>query len=607
MKKAKEKEGLFSSLMNYAGKSKGQLFLSTALSVISVVAGLLPYYCIYQMIEAYLVNDLTTKIIVTWCVAALTAYLVKIVFFGLSTGLSHHAAYHILENLRLRVANQFLHASLGEVTGHSIGEIKNSIVDKIEDIEPPLAHMIPEGSGHLILPIVSWIALLTIDWRVAFASLVTVPLSLVCMILTFIISGKNIKKYNDSNAKMNSMIVEYVEGIEVIKAFGRAGKSYEKFSKAINDYRTFVIEWMSSTWVTMKLAFALFPSTLLGVLPVSLYLTSNGTINAAQAALSVMLAMSMVTSLAQLEVFANNMSKMKLTIEDLQQFLYMKPLPEPQEYAHLNGFDVKLENVRFSYTGDIEQEVLHGINVSIPQGSFTALVGPSGGGKSTVAKLISRFWDVTEGRIQIGGVDIREIPLSQLADLVSFVTQDNFLFRCSLLENIRLGNPEATDEQVKEAARQAQCEEFIKKLPEGYDTPAGEAGKRLSGGEKQRIAIARMILKNAPIVILDEATAFTDPENEDKIQHSIAALTKGKTLLVIAHRLSTIRQADTIIVLKGGQIVAMGKQEQLLETCPLYQKMWKAHIGAREWAVSSSLYNESDEMGEYAKEESAYV
>ena len=266
----------------------------------------------------------------------------------------------------------------------------------------------------------------------------------------------------------------------------------------------------------------------------------------------------------------------------------MKELSEPSERAAAVHTGIEIENVYFSYTDKREDEVLHGINLQLPEGSFTALVGPSGGGKSTVAKLIARFWDVTEGSIRIGGVDIREMPLSQLSEYVSFVTQDNFLFRCSLLENIRLGNPKATDEEVKAAARAAQCEEFIQKLPKGYDTPAGEAGKRLSGGEKQRIAIARMILKNAPVVILDEATAFTDPENEEKIQQSIAALAKGKTLLVIAHRLSTIKTADNIVVLENGTVKAQGRHDELLEKCPLYRDMWQAHIGAKNWAVSSA-------------------
>ena len=338
----------------------------------------------------------------------------------------------------------------------------------------------------------------------------------------------------------------------------------------------------------MKLSFALFPSTLIGTLPVALALANNGTISAPQAALAVMLSISMVGSLAKLEVFSENMRQVKCTVESLEEFLEMPELPEPEQRAELNGTDVVLQDVHFSYTGEQAEEVLHGINLALPAGSFTALVGPSGGGKSTVAKLIARFWDVTAGSITIGGVPIQEMPLSQLSELVSFVTQDNFLFRCSLLENIRLGNPNASDEAVKAAARAAQCEEFIQKLPQGYDTPAGEAGKRLSGGEKQRIAIARMMLKNAPIVILDEATAFTDPENENKIQQSIAALTKGKTLLVIAHRLSTIKDADHIVVLKNGAILAEGNQEELLAGCPLYYDMWQVHIGAKNWAVSSA-------------------
>lgn len=242
--------------------------------------------------------------------------------------------------------------------------------------------------------------------------------------------------------------------------------------------------------------------------------------------------------------------------------------------------------MRFSYTGDVKDEVLHGIDLNLPEDSFTALVGPSGGGKSTVAKLIVRFWDVTPGEITIGGVNVKDMPLKQLSEYVSFVTRENFLFRCSLLENIRLGNPNATDEEVKAAA--AQCEGFINRLPHGYDTPAGEAGKRLSGGEKQRIVIARMMLKNEPIVILDEATAFTDPENEDKIQRSIAALAKGKAPLLIAHRLSMIKSADNFVVLKNCQIISWGKQDELLEKCPLYKNMWLAHIGAKKWAVSSS-------------------
>lgn len=576
------------SLFAYAEGEQKRLILSVLLSIFSVMLGLLPFYCMYEIICLFVAGTATKAAVIKWCLLALEIYAGKIVTFSLSTGTSHSMAYHILEGLRLRLADRFLHAPLGNVQNRSIGEIKNMVVDKIENLEPPLAHMIPEGAGHIVLPVVSILALAVLDWRLALASLVTFPISFLCMGLTFQISGENFKKFDQSSNYMNSTIVEYIEGIEVIKAFGRAGVSYEKYAGAIHNFCTFVVKWLSSTFVTMKLSFALFPSTLIGTLPVALALANNGTISAPQAALAVMLSISMVGSLAKLEVFSENMRQVKCTVESLEEFLEMPELPEPEQRAELNGTDVVLQDVHFSYTGEQAEEVLHGINLALPAGSFTALVGPSGGGKSTVAKLIARFWDVTAGSITIGGVPIQEMPLSQLSELVSFVTQDNFLFRCSLLENIRLGNPNASDEAVKAAARAAQCEEFIQKLPQGYDTPAGEAGKRLSGGEKQRIAIARMMLKNAPIVILDEATAFTDPENENKIQQSIAALTKGKTLLVIAHRLSTIKDADHIVVLKNGAILAEGNQEELLADCPLYYDMWQAHIGAKNWAVSSA-------------------
>ena len=583
-----KKKSWMQALFAYAEGETRRLILSVVLSVASVTLGLAPFFCMYRLICLFVAGMATASAIVRWCLLALAAWAGKILLFSLSTGTSHAMAYTILEALRLRLADRFLHAPLGNVENHTIGEIKSMMVDKIENLEPPLAHMIPEGAGHAVLPIVSIIALLCIDWRLALASLVTFPLSFICMGLTFKISGKNFEKFDQSSNYMNSTIVEYIEGIEVIKAFGRAGVSYEKYAAAITDFRTFVVKWLTSTFATMKLSFALFPSTLIGTLPVALALANSGRITAPQAALAVMLSISMVGSLARLEVFSENMRQVKFTVEGLEEYLEMPELPEPAARAEVSHMDVELKNVRFSYPGDDKDEVLHGVDLKLPEGSFTALVGPSGGCKSTVAKLIARFWDVTDGAITIGGVNVRDLPLSQLSEYVSFVTQDNFLFRCSLLENIRLGNPQATDEEVRAAARAAQCEEFISKLPLGYDTPAGEAGKRLSGGEKQRIAIARMMLKNAPIVILDEATAFTDPENEDKIQRSIAALTKGKTLLVIAHRLSTIKNADNIVVLQNGRIAAEGTQEQLLENCPLYKSMWQAHIGAKNWAVSSA-------------------
>ena len=578
----------FSALLHYADRQKTKFIWAIVSSVLSVVSGLLPYYCFYRLLVQYMDGTLTSSSIWCWSAAALLFYAAKVLLFALSTGLSHQVAFHVLTGIRRRIADNFLKAPLGVVQKFSIGEIKNVLLDKTENIEPPLAHVVPEGAGHLVLPLVSLAALCCIDWRLALAALITLPGALICMMLTFKISGDSFQKYNESNAHMNSTIVEYVEGIEVIKAFGKAGVSYETYASSIQNFRKFVLAWMASTWITMKLAFALLPSTLLGTLPMSIWLAGRGSVTACEGCLAVMLSMSMVTSLARLEVYSESIRQMKETVEALQVYLDLECLPQVSTEAAVSNCEVRLQGVRFSYDPQ-GPEVLHGVSLDLPQNSFTALVGPSGSGKSTIAKLISRFWDVSAGSVTIGGVDIRDIPLAQLSRYVSFVAQDNFLFRCSILENIRMGNPNATDQEVKEAARLAQCTEFIEKLPNGWDTPAGEAGKRLSGGEKQRVAIARMLLKNAPIVILDEATAFTDPENEDKLQRSIAALTKGKTLLVIAHRLSTIAKADNIVVLENGAIVAQGTQQELLEECPLYQKMWKAHIGARQWAVGQEV------------------
>ncbi len=583
-KEEQRKGNWFGTMLSYAKGSGGKLSLSVIFSMISLSTGLVPFYCVYKVLDLYMAGNLDGAGVMRWSAIAAVMYLVKVTCFGISTGISHYVAFNVLEGMRLKVADLFLKAPLGEVYAHSIGEIKGIIVDKIEDIEPPLAHVVPEGAGHILLPVISFVALAMIDIRMALAALAAFPIGLVFMILTFVISGKNMTKYQEANAHMSSVIVEYVEGIEVIKAFGKSGTSYEKFAGSIKNYRDFVIEWMESTWFTMKMAFAFMPATLLGMVPVSTYLVSKGSITVSQMALGVMLAMSMVVSMAKLEIFSNGLRQMEYTVNEIQKLFDMKLLKEPEKEGKPDGYTIEMKKVHFTYDPE-EGEVPHGIDLVLKEGSFTALVGPSGGGKSTVAKLIARFWDITEGSIKIGGIDIRDMKITSLANLVSFVTQDNFLFSCSIMENIRLGNPKATDEEVKAAARAACCEEFIMKLPDGYDTSAGEAGKRLSGGERQRIAIARMMLKNAPIVILDEATAFTDPENETKIQESIANLTKGKTLLVIAHRLSTIRSADNIVLLNDGRIEASGDQNKLLNESPLYNRMWQAHIGARNWAA----------------------
>ena len=574
-------------LLSFAAPCRGKMAASVVLAILSVAGGFVPYLGVYQIIRLFLERQASWEGILFWCGVCLAGYAVKVAGYALSTMLAHVSAYTILEGLRLQAADRLMGAPLGEVDSRPIGAMKSTIVDRIEDIEPPLAHMIPELSSNILLPLVVVVAMFAIDWRMGLALLVTIPVALIPMAFGMRTYNKNYAAYMAANAHVNSVIVEYVEGIQVVKAFSQGERSYQKFANAVRSFRDFTMDWFRCTWASMNLCLSILPTTLLGTLPAGIALYQAEVLDPAQVTLCLMMALGIVTPLMSATAFINSMKSMQFAVKDTRELLDLPQLSQSEQDAPLEGCSIQLKDVSFSYGGSDGKDVLHHLDLTIPQGKFTALVGPSGGGKSTIARLVARFWDVTGGSITLGGRDIRALPLKQLSREISFVTQDNFLFDCSLRENIRLGRPGASDEEVFAAAKAAQCDEFIGRLEHGWDTAAGDAGKQLSGGERQRIAIARAILKDAPIVILDEATAFTDPENEDKIQRSIMALSKGKTLLVIAHRLSTIQNADQIVVLEKGQIVDRGVQSELLSHCPLYQALWAAHVGAKTWAVTS--------------------
>lgn len=581
-----QKDNWVKILFSFAAPCKGKMALSVFCAILSVAGGFIPFWAVYEILLAFINQNVTLNGILIWCLVGAAGYLLRVACHGISTILAHISAYTILEGIRLKIADRLMKAPLGEVMGRRIGYLKNIIMDKVEDLEPPLAHMIPELTSNLLLPVAIFIWMLVIDWRMGLAVLISPVLAMIPMFFLMRNYNSQYAAYMEANNHVNSIIIEYVEGIEVVKAFNQSTSSYEKFVNAVQSFKEFTLAWFKSTWKSMNLMMAIMPTTLLGVLPVGLLLVQNGSISPAELAMGIILSLSIVGPLMKATTFINEAKSMEYAVEAANELLNLPVLPDSGKIVSIPHNNIALKHVTFSYDGSEQNEVLHDVNLELPEGSFTALVGPSGGGKSTIARLIARFWDVTGGSITIGGKNVKELSIRQLSELVSFVTQDNFLFNCSLKENIRLGNPNATDEEVYAAAKAACCDEFIVRLDKGYDTPAGDAGKRLSGGEKQRIAIARAILKNAPIVILDEATAFTDPQNEDKIQKSIMALSKGKTLLVIAHRLSTIQNADQIVVLKKGRIVDCGKQEELLKRCPLYADMWKAHIGAKNWSVS---------------------
>ena len=574
-----------SIVFSFASQCRGKIVLSVLCAIISVIAGLIPYWSVYQIITLFIGGSPVMAEVWRWCWIGLGTYAIRFLFYGISTSLSHISAYTILENIRLALAQRLMKAPLGTVIGESVGKLKSVLVDRVETIELPLAHMIPECISNLLLPVAVFVYLVCIDWCMALAMLVTLPFVLIAFAMMMKNFNKLYADYMESNNYVNGVIVEYVEGIEVIKAFNQSSSSYEKFTKAVKSFKDYTLKWYQSSWKVMNFVSAVLPSTFLGTLPIGMYLYWDGSLTPQDLAMCLILSLGIVGPLMNFTTYVNETKAIEYAVHDVDELLHVEELPDTGKPVDMHSKDIQLQNVSFSYDKESGKQVLSHIDLKIPEGKFTALVGPSGGGKSTIARLIARFWDVNDGEITIGGVDIRSMPLAQLADIVSFVTQDNFLFNCSIKENIRLGNPDATDEEVYAAAKAACCDEFIHKLEQGYDTMAGDAGNRLSGGEKQRISIARMILKNAPIVILDEATASIDPENEHLIQQAISELTIGKTVIVIAHRLATIEHADQILVVDQGQVVQKGTHQQLVQQNGLYRRFITIREQAEGWSM----------------------
>ena len=585
-KESGKRESPYKGILRFAKEKKSQLSFAVVLSVLSSAFGVVPYIAVAVLLQKALENSLTTTWAILLPVIALCGYLLKHALDAKSTLCSHKVAYEIIKNIRIAIMKKMSKVSMGTIQEKSSGEFKQLVIDDAERLEGPLAHAIPEMTASILVPIFVILYLLVIDWRMALAALVSAILGNLIYYGMMFGRGEVMKEYMMSNANMNATIVEYVNGMEVIKAFNQTASSMGRFQSAVLKVRDITTKWYKHCWPFMSISQAILPSSIAFVLPVGMALISGGAVSLAELIVCILLSMAIVGSLQNFTEFWESFAVISEVQPRIQALLDMEELSEPAQPKRTDKADVQMKDVHFGY-GD--SEIIHGISFTAKAGSVTAFVGPSGSGKSTLAKLIARFWDVDAGAVLVGGIDIREMSLTDLTEKISYVSQDNFLFNMSLRDNIRIGKPEATDKEVEWAAAQAGCDEFISRFPQGYDTNAGDAGARLSGGERQRLAIARAILKNAPIVILDEATAFTDPENEDKLQRSIDKLTKGKTLIVIAHRLSTIMYADQILVLENGQITAQGTHEQLLTHSETYLDMWKAHISAMDWSMNQEV------------------
>ncbi len=573
--------GAIRQLFAFVGERNSKMRISILLAVLGEMFGIVPFLMVALLADELYRGTATIQRVLFFSGIAAICQLIKMLLTWRSSLMSHKISFTILKNIREAITDRMAKVPMGVMLETPTGTFKNLIVDNVAKLEDSMAHFMPELPSNIAAPLCSILLIFILDWRMGLASLITIPLGILFFAAMMRGYGPRMENYMRSANDMNSSLVEYVSGIQVIKAFNRSASSYGKYSKSVNYFHDSTMEWWSQCWFWNAAARAVLPSTLLGTLPVGAWLYMEGTLSLPVFLISLVVPLGFVAPLMKVSEAMEQVSMIKGNLEQVTAFLKTPELVRPSEPVSLGERTYQFEDVHFGYR---ETEVLHGISFQTRPGTMTAIVGPSGSGKSTIAKLMAGFWDVTSGSVRFGGQDIRQIPFEQLMGEISYVAQDNFLFDKSIRENIRMGNPAATDEEVEDAAKAANCHDFIMQLEQGYDTLAGDAGDRLSGGERQRITIARAMLKPSSVVILDEATAYADPENEALIQQAISKLVAGKTLIVVAHRLNTIRNADQILVVANGNIAGRGTQEELLRECPIYQKMWQDYAGTIEEA-----------------------
>ena len=573
--------GAIRQLFAFVGERNSKMRISILLAVLGEMFGIVPFLMVALLADELYRGTATIQRVLFFSGIAAICQLIKMLLTWRSSLMSHKISFTILKNIREAITDRMAKVPMGVMLETPTGTFKNLIVDNVAKLEDSMAHFMPELPSNIAAPLCSILLIFILDWRMGLASLITIPLGILFFAAMMRGYGPRMENYMRSANDMNSSLVEYVSGIQVIKAFNRSASSYGKYSKSVNYFHDSTMEWWSQCWFWNAAARAVLPSTLLGTLPVGAWLYMEGTLSLPVFLISLVVPLGFVAPLMKVSEAMEQVSMIKGNLEQVTAFLKTPELVRPSEPVSLGERTYQFEDVHFGYK---ETEVLHGISFQTRPGTMTAIVGPSGSGKSTIAKLMACFCDVTSGSVRFGGQDIRQIPFEQLMGEISYVAQDNFLFDKSIRENIRMGNPAATDEEVEDAAKAANCHDFIMQLEQGYDTLAGDAGDRLSGGERQRITIARAMLKPSSVVILDEATAYADPENEALIQQAISKLVAGKTLIVVAHRLNTIRNADQILVVANGNIAGRGTQEELLRECPIYQKMWQDYAGTIEEA-----------------------
>ena len=561
-------------------KEHGKLIAAVVLAVLGVACGMAPYFAAAKIIVLLLAGETTFSAYLPWLLTALGGFLIRTVIYNGALGISHKATFNILKTIRQKILAKLPRLPLGTVMDTLSGKLKETIVDRVDSMETTLAHLFPEMTANIVTPLLTVVYLFILDWRLTLLSLAVFPIAFIFMMTVMGGYAKDYEGAVKATTEMSGTMIEYINGIEVIKAFNQGKASYTKLTDKVRANAQYYYDWMRRSQLGMSMAYAFFPAQMLTILPLGWLFYTHGTLTVETFVTVIILALGMAAPIVAAFNFVDTLAQVGTTVAQVDEILKAEEQEHGTQSVEFIDHNIEVKNVSFGYHDD--KEILHGVTLSVPQNSMTALVGPSGSGKSTLAKLIAGFWDVKNGEITMGGHDLKEIPLCELYDQVAFVSQDNYLFDDTVRENIRMGRRAATDAEVEAAAHNAGCDSFIGDLENGYDTAVGGGGAHLSGGERQRIAIARAMLKNAPIIILDEATAYIDPENEAIIQKAVAKLVENKTVIVIAHRLSTITGADNIAVVKDGHIEACGKHEELLNSCALYREMWQAHIGAKD-------------------------
>lgn len=588
-----KKESNLKRLLEYAGGYKYLTIASWILSALSALVALLPFVYIWKVIKEVLdaapnygdVQELSHNgwMAVVFAVAAILIYIAALIC-------SHLAAFRVQANMRMRAMHHIVALPMGFMSGSGSGKIRKIVYESSAATETYLAHQLPDKANALATPVGLIVLLLVFDWRLGLLSLLPIAAAFVIMsVMTGKRMAKKMEEYNNALGQMAGEAVEYVRGISVVKTFGQSVFSFRRFKEAIDNYEKWVIAYTKDLRFPMMCYTTLVNGIFAVLVAAALVMTSGGVANEFLLNLMYYIIITPIITLTLTKIMYA--SENKLIVADamsrINSILEMEPLPETDHPKHPKDNSVELSGVSFRYK-DAERNALENISFTIKPGEHVAFVGPSGGGKTTLASIVARFWDVRDGSVKIGGINVKEIAKEELMDTVSFVFQDSKLMKTSILENVRMAKPDASREEILKALHDAQCDDILEKLPQGVDTVVGAKGVYLSGGEQQRISIARVMLKNAPILILDEATAFADPDNEAKVQAAFSVLAKGRTVLMIAHRLSTVTGADRIVVVRDGKIEDTGTHGQLKDKDGLYAEMWRQYNKAAKWKVGVS-------------------